>query len=112
MFDTPSGLYNWHLMVPSWADISKKASRKIQRQFRRMQQEDDKIEQEKLEKKAQYERSVTMYVQKGAETSNQVKNNVMSAVKQGLQVQKDKKRKRQELQQQQQDSTPMEVFQN
>ena len=109
MFDTPSGLYNWHLMVPSWADISKKATRKIQRQFQRMQQEDDKIEQEKQEKRAQYERSVTMYVQKGTETSNQVKNNVMNSVKEGLRVQNEKKRKRQE---QQQETTPMKVFQN
>lgn len=96
MFDTPSGLYNWHLMVPSWADISKKESRKIQRQFQRMQQEDDKIEQAKQEKRAQYERSVTMYVQKGADSSQLVQNNVMSAVKEGLQAQQEKKRKRQE----------------
>lgn len=112
MFDTPSGLYNWHLMVPSWADISKKATRKIQRQFKRMQQAEDKIEQEKQEKKAQYERSVTMYVQKGTESSNKVKNDVMSAVKEGLRVQNEKKRKHQELQQRQLESTALEAFQN
>ena len=112
MFDTPSGLYNWHLMVPSWADISKKATRKIQRQFQRMQQAEDKREQEKKEKKAQYERSVTMYIQKGTESSNKVKNDVMSAVKEGLRVQNEKKRKLEELQQQQFESTPLEVFQN
>jgi SPRY domain/Silencing defective 2 N-terminal ubiquitin domain/Replication stress response SDE2 C-terminal len=96
MFDTPSGLYNWHLMVPSWADISKKSSRKIQRQFRRMQQEEDKIQQEKQERRAQYERSVTIYVQKTADAAKEVQNNVMSAVKQGLEAQREKKRKREE----------------
>jgi len=111
MFDTPSGLYNWHLMVPSWADISKKASRKIQRQFRRMQDEDDKLQAAKQEEKAQYERSVTMYVAKGTETSAQVKNNIASAVQQGILAQKDKKKRKREEELQQvaalSSSTPM-----
>ncbi|CAB9496398.1 RING finger and SPRY domain-containing protein 1 [Seminavis robusta] len=106
MFDTPSGLFNWHLMVPSWADISKKSTRKIQRQFKRMQQEEEQLEQEKRNARAQRERSVTMYVQKATATSNQVKTNVMSAVKQGLQAQQDKKRKREEA-----EEAPSDLFQ-
>jgi SPRY domain/Silencing defective 2 N-terminal ubiquitin domain/Replication stress response SDE2 C-terminal len=106
MFDTPSGLYNWHLMVPSWADVSKKSTRKIQRQFRRMQQEEEKVAKEKQERKAQRERSVLMYVQKTTATANEVKSNVMNAVKQGLQLQKNK-RKREEAELE----TPAAVFQ-
>jgi hypothetical protein len=94
MFDTPSGLYNWHLMVPSWADISKKSSRKIQRQFRSMQREEDKVEQAKKEKRAQYDRSVTLYVNRATDAAKEAQGNIKSAVKQGLLAQKEKKRKR------------------
>jgi len=61
-----------------------------------MQQEEDRLEKAKQEKRAQYDRSVTMYVQNATETSKEVKSNVMSAVKEGLQAQKEKKRKRQQ----------------
>lgn len=101
-FDTPSGLYNWHLMVPTWADISKKSSRKIQRQFQRMQREDEKAEQAKKEKRAQYERSVIMYVNKAADASSEAQSSIKTALQQGLQAQKSKKRKHEE----EKDSSP------
>lgn len=113
MFDTPSGLYNWHLMVPSWADISKKSSRKIQRQFRNMQREEERAEQARQEKRAQYERSVTHYVNKATDAAKEAQGNIKSAVKQGLMAQQEKKRKRQQQQQDEEDtaSSPSDLFQ-
>lgn len=96
MFDTPSGLYNWHLMVPSWADISKKGTRKIQREFQRLQREQDRAKEAKKEKQAQHERMVANYVNKATEASKEVQSGVLSALQQGLQAQQERKRKRQD----------------
>ena len=28
--NTPSGLYNWHLLLPGWADVTNKSAKKLQ----------------------------------------------------------------------------------
>eukprot|EP00536_Pseudo-nitzschia_multiseries_P000716 jgi/Psemu1/1633/gm1.1633_g len=84
MWKTPSGLYNWHLMTPTWADISKKATNKIKRQFKKM---DQKLEREaamKKEKDEAYQKTMTHYLDQTNSISESVQKNMSDAIKQGL----------------------------
>lgn len=91
MWKTPSGLYNWHLMTPNWADISKRDTNRIKRQFRAM---DRKLEEEMASKKELdeiYQKTMDHYLEETSTMSNQVQLNLKDAIKQGL---KSNKRKR------------------
>mmetsp|Transcript_1274 Transcript_1274/g.3258 ORF Transcript_1274/g.3258 Transcript_1274/m.3258 type:complete len:637 (+) Transcript_1274:3-1913(+) len=84
MWNTPSGLYNWHLMTPTWADISKKATNKIKRQFRKMDQKLEKEAAMKKEKAEAYQKTMTHYLDQTNSVSESVQKNLSDAIKQGL----------------------------
>lgn len=100
MWKTPSGLYNWHLMVPNWASdsLSKKGTRKIQRQMerelQRYQTEEQKAEQRREEKERMYQQSVTDYVRQTAEAAEAIA--IQDAIQQGLATSKKRKTMEQE----------------
>jgi hypothetical protein len=84
MWNTPSGLYNWHLMTPTWADISKKDTNRIKRQFQKM---DRKLEKEvamKREKDEAYQKTMTHYLDETNSVSASVQQNLSDAIRQGL----------------------------
>lgn len=97
MWKTPSGLYNWHLMVPNWASdsLSKKSTRKIQRQMerelQRFQSEEEKALLKKKQQEQEYQQSVTNYVRQTAEAAEAIA--VQDAIQQGLAAAAAKKRK-------------------
>jgi len=84
MWNTPSGLYNWHLMTPTWADISKKATYKIKRQFKQMDQKLQKEAAMKKEKDEAYQKTMTHYLDQTNSVSESVQKNLSDAIKQGL----------------------------
>jgi ubiquitin len=84
MWNTPSGLYNWHLMTPTWADISKKDTSRIKRQFQKM---DKKLEKEialKKEHNEAYQKTMTHYLEVTTSVSESVQEHLNDAIKQGL----------------------------
>jgi hypothetical protein len=94
MWQTPSGLYNWHLMVPNWAtdSLSKKGTRKMQRQMerelQRYQTEEEKAALRKKEQERHYQQSVSEYVRQTAEATEAIA--VQDAIQQGLAAKKRK----------------------
>jgi hypothetical protein len=94
MWQTPSGLYNWHLMVPNWAtdSLSKKGTRKMQRQMerelQRYQTEEEKASLRKKEQERHYQQSVNEYVRQTAEATEAIA--VQDAIQQGLAAKKRK----------------------
>jgi hypothetical protein len=95
MWKTPSGLYNWHLMVPNWASdsLSKKGTRKMQRQMerelQRFQTEEEKAASLKRERERLYQQSVTDYVRQTAQAAEAIA--VQDAIQQGLAASKKRK---------------------
>ena len=112
LWNTPSGLYNWHLLTPTWADLSKKAINRSQRHYKYYEQKQKRKQLTKAEEEKRIlDESLKHYVGKTNEVVETIQQSIGSAVQQGLQAQKAaaaahqaKKRKRQEevLQQQQQ----------
>ena len=92
MWKTPSGLYNWHLMVPNWASdsLSKKGTRAMQRQMerelQRYQTEEEKALLKKKERERRYQQSVTEYVRQTAEAVEAIA--VQDAIQQGFAAKK------------------------
>lgn len=88
MWKTPSGLYNWHLMVPNWASdsLSKKGTRQMQRQMQRelqkFQTEEEKAALKKNQQEQEYQQSVTAYVRQTAEAAETIA--VQDAIQQGF----------------------------
>lgn len=86
MMDTPSGLYNWYLMVPHWASITNKATRKLQRnvkrQYDRWKEEEDAVRQEKRAREERYQQGVQDYIRQTEDASSSL--SIMDAVQQGL----------------------------
>lgn len=84
--DTPSGIYNWHLMTPTWADISNKANNKMQRSlkrhFKEFASEDEKRAAKKKENEDRYHRSVDTYVRQSSQATESLQ--VSDAIQQGL----------------------------
>ena len=95
MWKTPSGLYNWHLMVPNWASdsLSAKSTRKMQRhmerELQRFQTEEEKAVLLKKEQERRYQSSVTDYVRQTAEAAEAIA--VQDAIQQGLLASKKRK---------------------
>ena len=76
---TPSGIRNWHLMVPSWSDaasFSNKGKRKIERQYerevRQWQSKEDRIKHAREQKRLDEEWAVMEYVRRGEEEGKRV----------------------------------------
>lgn len=86
--NTPTGIYNWHLMTPSWAQISNKASNKmkrnLKRHFKQFQTQAEKKEEERKARDEQYNQSVTDYVRQAAREAGAL--HVSDAIQQGLEV--------------------------
>jgi len=85
---TPSGIRNWHLMVPSWSDaaaFSKKGKRKMERQYERevrgRQSKEDKVKSAKEQKRLDEEWAVMEYVRRGEEEGKRVMGD---SVKEGI----------------------------
>lgn len=95
LWKTPSGIYNWHLMTPTWADVSKKATYRIKRQFQQLDKEAQKAALLKQEQDAVYKNSVNHYLQVATSTSESIHEAIPDAIKQGLlAAANNKKRKR------------------
>lgn len=90
MWNTPSGLYNWHLMTPTWADISKKDTNRIKRQFKKMDRQLEKEVAIKKEKEEAYQKTMTHYLDTTNSISESVQKNLSDAIRQGLSKVNDK----------------------
>ena len=84
MWKTPSGLYNWHLMTPTWADVSKKDTNRIKRQFQKMDRKLEKEAAMKKEKDEAYQKTMTYYLDETNSMSESVQSNLSDAIRQGL----------------------------
>jgi len=84
MWKTPSGLYNWHLMTPTWADVSKKDTNRIKRQFQKMDRRLEKEAAMKREKDEVYQKTMTHYLDETNSMAQSVQQNLSDAIKQGL----------------------------
>lgn len=84
LWKTPSGIYNWHLMTPTWADISKKATYRIKRQFRQMEREDQKKAALKKEQEEMHQKTMANYLSETTALSESVQKDLGDAIKQGL----------------------------
>lgn len=84
--DTESGLHNWYLMVPSWSDVTKKATRRIRRNMTRHHKEwksaADQAKEERAAREEKYRQGVERYVQDTSNASSAL--GVLDAVQQGL----------------------------
>ena len=96
LYKTPSGIYNWHLMTPTWADISKKAAYKIRRQFQNMEKADKRKADLQKEKDEVYQKSMTMYLDETTAQSQSIQSELNDALKQGL-LQRQKQKQQQKL---------------
>ncbi|CAJ1965878.1 unnamed protein product [Cylindrotheca closterium] len=93
LWKTPSGLYNWHLMTPTWANVSKKATNRIKRQFQKLNQEALKEAEMKKERDDLYQKSMTLYLDKATRETETLQEEIPDAIKQGLKARNAKKRK-------------------
>jgi hypothetical protein len=91
LWNTPSGLYNWHLMTPTWADISKKATYRIQRQFQQLDKEAQKKHALQKEKDQALQQSITHYVDQTASLGAEIQESLSDAIRQGLAASKKRK---------------------
>jgi hypothetical protein len=81
-------------MTPTWADISKKATYRIKRQFQKMDKEAQKQAQLKKEQEAVYQNSMTHYLDQATSAVESIKEGLSDAIRQGLDNASKKKRKR------------------
>lgn len=84
LWKTPSGIYNWHLMTPAWADISKKATHRIKRQFQQMDHQAQKEALKKQEREQVYQNSMTHYLGKATQATEAIQLSIGDAIQQGL----------------------------
>ena len=84
LWKTPSGIYNWHLMTPTWADISKKATYRIKRQFQKMNKEEQKKIMMKKEQEEAYQKSMTHYLEQATSAVETIQQEIPDAIQQGL----------------------------
>jgi hypothetical protein len=120
LWSTPSGIYNWHLMTrklerialvftftvsltlftpfyfvsATWADISKKQTYRIKRQFRKLDKQAQKEAELKKEKDEVYQKSMTMYLDQATAAVETIQQGIPDAIKQGLAAANNKKRRR------------------
>lgn len=92
LWKTPSGIYNWHLMTPTWADISKKAAHRIKRQFQLMDKQAQKEVLKKQERDELYKNSMEHYLEKATEATETIQESIGDAIQQGLSASKKRKR--------------------
>jgi hypothetical protein len=84
LWQTPSGIYNWHLMTPTWADISNKATYRIKRQFQKLDKEAQKKVALKQEQEAAYHNSMTHYLEQATLAQESIQEGFSDAIQQGL----------------------------
>jgi SPRY domain/Silencing defective 2 N-terminal ubiquitin domain/Replication stress response SDE2 C-terminal len=92
LWRTPSGIYNWHLMTPTWADVSKKAAHQIKRQFQQMDREDQRKAALRKEQEEVYQNTMTHYLNETTAISESVQQELNDALKQGLSNQRKRKK--------------------
>ena len=92
LWKTPSGIYNWHLMTPTWADISKKATYRIQRQFKKLDEKEKKKVLLKQEQEDVYRKSMTHYLEQATSAVESFQQTIPDAIRQGLAASKKRKR--------------------
>ena len=98
---TESGIRNWHLMVPSWADgaaSSNKARRKaemaMKREVQRWQSAEEREKQRKEEAKQRQEMAVADYVRAGEAAAAAAASETMSKKDKVLEIMMQKKKNR------------------
>lgn len=84
LWKTPSGIYNWHLMTPTWADISKKATHRIKRQFQQLDRQAQKEALKKKEQETAYQNSMTYYLEQATAATDIIQKAIPDAIQQGL----------------------------
>ena len=87
----PTGLYNWHLMTPTWADISKKATHRIKRQFKLIDQQAQKAQAKRKEEEQALQESITHYLGTATRAAEEIRQSLPDAIKQGLEASKKRK---------------------
>ena len=89
LWKTPSGLYNWHLLTPTWSDLSKKAINRQQRHYKTFEQKAKREQKSKAEEERRIlDESLKLYVGKTTEASENIQHSIGNAIQQGLQAQK------------------------
>ncbi len=84
LWKTPSGIYNWHLMTPTWADVSKKATHRIKRQFQQLGRQASKEALKKKEQEVVYQNSMTHYLEQATAATETIQKSIPDAIQQGL----------------------------
>jgi hypothetical protein len=84
LWKTPSGIYNWHLLTPTWADISKKATYGIKRQFQQLDKAAQKVALKKQEQEVAYQNSMTHYLEQATTATESIQKSIPDAIQQGL----------------------------
>lgn len=91
--NTPSGLYNWHLMIPTWADVGQKATKKLQYQVKHrtamLERATTRKRSEKEEREREHAAAVQDYVAQTTHATDSL--NVNAAIHQGLEKLKRKR---------------------
>ena len=95
LWKTPSGIYNWHLMTPTWADISKKATHRIKRQFQQLDKQAQKEALKKKELENVYQNSMTYYLEQATNATESINKSIPDAIQQGLKAAASSSKKRQ-----------------
>jgi hypothetical protein len=85
---TPTGIFNWHLMTPTWAQITNKATKKMERNlkrhFRSFQTPAEQREIERKEREQRYQQGVTEYVRQTAQATESL--HLAAAIQQGMET--------------------------
>ena len=91
--NTPSGLYNWHLLLPGWADVTNKSAKKLQSKIKHrtamIQREGIQKRSEKEMKDREHAAAVQSYVQLATVATDSF--HVHDAIQQGLNKMKRKR---------------------
>jgi SPRY domain/Replication stress response SDE2 C-terminal/Silencing defective 2 N-terminal ubiquitin domain len=91
--NTPSGLYNWHLLIPGWADVTNKSAKKLQSKIKHrtamMEREGIQKLSEKDTKDRMHAAAVQSYVQLATDTTDSFQ--VHDAIQQGMNKMKRKR---------------------
>lgn len=95
LWKTPSGIYNWHLMTPTWADISKKATHRIKRQFKQLDKQAQKEALKRKELENVYQNSMTYYLEQATNVTESIQKSIPDAIQQGLKAAASSSKKRQ-----------------
>jgi hypothetical protein len=108
LFHTQSGIYNWHLMTPTWAHLSNKATNKMKRNLKRHMNEVESSQQQRLAEKKKKEDLHQQAVEEYARQTSQATEalHMAGAIRQGLSTKRKIEEVKSKLQHEEHDQEP------